>query len=78
MSNSRNTTVYIDVTNNLSRRIIEHKEGKGSLFCKKYNNINDAIAREKQLKNYSRNRKNELIFGFNDSWSDLFNEIWDW
>ena len=89
MANDRNTVLYIGMTNDLPRRITEHKEKRGSSFCRKYNvnklvyfekysDINYTIAREKQIKKYSRDRKNKLITNFNNSWKDLFNEIWDW
>ena len=62
MSNKWRTTLYIGVTNNLERRVLEHKRGEGSEFTNKYNlehliyfeegdSIEAAIAREKQLKN---------------------------
>jgi len=72
LTNSKNVTLYIGVTNNIERRIYEHKEGKADSFTKKYNvyklvyfeefqNIKDAIAREKQLKNWHRSWKLNLI-----------------
>ena len=48
------------------------------VYFEKYSDINDTIAREKQIKNYSRQRKNKLITDFNIAWRDLFNEVWDW
>jgi len=89
MTNKRNSVLYIGVTNDLARRTIEHKDGKGSAFCKKYNisklvyfekynDISIAIEREKQLKNYSRKRKDQLIDKNNFERKDFFNEIWDW
>jgi putative endonuclease len=89
LSNQRNTVLYIGMTNNLHRRTLEHKEKRGSDFTKKYNidklvyyeeygHPQDAIAREKQLKNYSRKKKNELISNFNPERKDLFNEINPW
>ena len=65
LSNKANTVLYIGVTNNLERRIYEHKNGVLEGFTKKYNvhklvyfemcgDIKDAIAREKQLKKWSR------------------------
>jgi len=70
------------VTNDLERRVIEHRNGLIDGFTKKYKchnlvyfenggNINEAIAREKQIKKYSRVKKEELIFSTNPSWSDL-------
>ncbi len=68
--------MYIGVTNNLENRIHEHRAGKGSAFAKRYraakvvyaeeyDNPGDAIAREKQLKGWRRERKNELVRRFN-------------
>ena len=72
MTNSRHTVLYTGVTNDLPRRVEEHKSGKGSAFTKKYNitklvfyesgdNTNVAIVREKQIKAGSRKKKIELI-----------------
>ncbi len=72
LSNKTRTTLYIGVTSNLRRRIAEHSEHKGSTFTQKYNvtnliyfeefpDINQAIAREKQLKNWHREWKLNLI-----------------
>ena len=75
-------TLYIGVTNNLVRRISEHKKGHGSAFTSRYHfdrlvyyeqtrDIRDAIAREKVLKGWGRKRKIELIKTMNPTWSDL-------
>lgn len=72
MTNKYRTTFYIGVTSNLSKRVIEHQLGQGSKFTKKYgvtdlvhletfSDINRAIAREKQLKNWHREWKISLI-----------------
>lgn len=72
LTNTYRTTFYIGVTSDLSKRIIEHQNGIGSVFTKKYNlkdliyfeeysNINQAIAREKQLKNWKKEWKLNLI-----------------
>ena len=85
MTNAHNTVLYRGVTNELQRRVIEHKSGKGSEFTKKYNltrliyfesgdDINVAIAREKQIKAGSRKKKIELIESINPEWKDLFEE----
>jgi putative endonuclease len=74
--------IYIGVTNNIERRIWEHRNGQGSEFAKKYratrlvyseeyDNPNDAIAREKQLKGWRRERKNELVRTINPEFRDL-------
>ena len=85
MTNAHKTTLYTGVTNELQRRVLEHRAGKGSGFTKKYNitklvyvesgdDINSAIAREKQLKAGSRRKKVELIESINPEWKDLFEE----
>ncbi len=88
LSNKRNGTIYIGVTSNLVKRIWEHKQHVVESFTKKYDvtnlvyfeqleNINEAIAREKQLKNWRRNWKVALIEKDNPSWKDLYNSILD-
>jgi len=87
MTNKYNNVLYIGVTNDLTRRIKEHKSGEIAGFTKKYNceklvyfeeynQIEEAITREKQLKNWKREWKNELITKTNPSWEDLSLE-WD-
>ncbi|UII79659.1 GIY-YIG nuclease family protein [Flagellimonas sp. CMM7] len=82
MTNKYRTTFYIGVTSDLSRRVIEHKLGEGSKFTKKYNltdlvyfktflDINQAIAREKQLKNWRHDWKLNLIKEHNPSLETL-------
>lgn len=84
MTNAHNTVLYTGVTNNLQRRVMEHKSGEGSKFTKKYNltklvyyesgdDINAAITREKQIKAGSRKKKIDLINSINPEWNDLFN-----
>jgi|SRR6266498_2664441 len=86
MTNSHNTVLYTGVTNNLARRVYEHKNGLGGLFTRKYNiqklvyyevgeNVNAVIAREKQIKGGSRKKKIELIESLNPEWKDLYEEI---
>ncbi len=86
LTNKAKTVLYIGVTNNLVRRIYEHKNKLIPGFTKKYNvelliyfehfeNINDAIKREKQLKKWNRKWKEELIIKENPEWDDLYNEI---
>jgi putative endonuclease len=83
MTNTHHTVIYTGVTNDLFRRVLEHKSGKDSKFAKKYNitklvyfesgdDINIAIAREKQIKAGSRRKKIELINTINPQWEDLF------
>ncbi len=86
MTNIRNTVLYTGVTNNLKRRVLEHKTRAGGGFTKRYNvnkliyfevgdDVNQAIFREKQIKSWNRKRKEELINGFNPEWKDLYEEI---
>ena len=86
MTNKHNTVLYTGVTNNLIRRIYEHKEKLASGFTKRYN-INklvyyevfqdayNAISREKQIKDGSRQKKINLINSLNPDWKDLYEEI---
>ena len=77
-----NTALYIGVTNNLSRRISEHKSGALEGFTKRYkvhklvyfetfDNVKYAIAREKQLKGLTRAKKNKIINEVNPDWDEL-------
>lgn len=86
MSNTHNNVLYIGVTNNILRRIAEHKAKINKGFTYKYNCdklvyyechtlITDAIAREKRLKNWKREWKNKLVDDFNENWIDLSKEI---
>ncbi len=88
MTNARNTVLYTGVTNDLYRRVMEHKAGKGGNFTSKYkvsklvyyesgDNVQMAILREKQIKAGSRQKKIDLINGFNPEWKDLINEYFD-
>jgi putative endonuclease len=83
LTNINNTVLYIGVTNDLERRCFEHKKKKIKGFTKKYNVdklvyfekfdfVDMAIAREKQIKGYSRLKKNELIDKFNEGWKELY------
>jgi putative endonuclease len=80
--------LYTGVTNDLQRRIIEHKSGKGGGFSSKYrldtlvyfesgSDVNNAIAREKQIKGGSRQKKIELINSMNPNWDDLFEKFFE-
>ena len=82
LTNKKNGTLYIGMTNDLERRIFEHKHKLVEGFTKKYNldklvyfeqfqYVNDAIKREKQLKNWNRQWKTDLIEKDNSNWSDL-------
>jgi putative endonuclease len=82
MTNKYNTTLYTGVTNNLIRRVHEHKTGVGSKFTQRYNitklvffestdEIETAIMREKQIKAGSRQKKIDLVNSINPEWKDL-------
>ncbi|UYH55352.1 GIY-YIG nuclease family protein [Qipengyuania sp. SS22] len=86
MSNRRDGVLYIGVTADLFRRIVQHREGHGSAFCRRYgltrlvyaeehDSIEDAIAREKAMKAWKRAWKIELIEGVNPEWDDLFGVV---
>ena len=86
MTNHYNNVLYIGVTNDLVRRIAEHKANinKGFTYkynCDKlvyyeeYNLMTEAIVREKQLKNWKREWKNKLVNDFNPEWKDLSFDI---
>jgi len=83
MTNWKNTVLYTGVTNDLIRRVYEHKEKLVEGFTKRYNltklvyyeiaeTAEAAILREKQLKAGSRQKKVELIEVLNKTWSDLY------
>jgi putative endonuclease len=86
MTNKHNTVLYTGVTNDLQRRVLEHKSGRGSKFTSKYkiiklvyfemgDNVDAAIAREKQIKAGSRQKKIDLINSMNPEWKDLYDEF---
>lgn len=82
ITNVRNTVLYIGVTGNLYERLVQHREGHLGGFTQKYkliklvyleefDNPYDAISREKQLKNWRRQWKRNLIENLNPEWDDL-------
>ena len=86
LANKTRTVLYIGVTSELKSRLIQHKNGEGSIFTRKYNiydlmyfeefsDINQAIAREKQLKNWRKDWKLNLIKTENPEMRDLFSEL---
>ena len=86
LTNKSNNVLYIGVTNDLIRRIFEHKNKLVEGFTKKYNlrklvyyeatnDIEGAINREKQLKNWHRDWKINLIDQFNPDWKDLSDDF---
>ena len=86
LTNWNNKVIYIGVTNNLIRRIYEHKNKLLDGFTKKYNlnklvyyeeffDIRLAINREKELKKWRREKKNKLVENMNIEWKDLSKEF---
>ena len=82
LTNKTDSVMYVGVTNDLHRRLCEHKNREIEGFTQKYNvhklvhfeeysNVNDAIAREKQLKHWKRTKKNHLVETTNPNWNDL-------
>ena len=83
LASGRNGTLYIGVTSNLARRIYEHKHHLVDGFTKthdvthlvwfeQYDNISDAILREKRMKKWNRQWKLRVIEGLNPNWDDFF------
>jgi putative endonuclease len=86
MTNQRKTVLYTGVTNDLVRRVWQHRHGQGGRFTAKYQcselvlyevftDSYNAIAREKQIKAGSRRSKVELIERVNPGWRDLCDEL---
>ncbi len=82
MTNKRKTVLYVGVTNNLVRRVAEHKSGSVDGFTKRYNvdmlvyaekydDVETAIRREKQIKSWSRAGKEKLIETANMDWTEI-------
>lgn len=82
MTNKNRKILYTGITNNIERRVSEHKVKEGNSFTSKtnctimvyleeFNNVHEAIAREKQIKNWKRVWKEELINKENPKWNDL-------
>lgn len=89
LASQRNRTLYIGVTNDLIKRVWQHKNKVADGFTKKYavdklvyyettENIESAILREKQLKNWHRQWKINLIQSKNPEWRDLYQQIIEW
>jgi putative endonuclease len=87
MTNKNNTTLYTGVTNNLLRRVEEHKKHTNSGFTSHYklhklvyfevtSDIQAAILREKQIKGGSRQKKIDLINSLNPDWKDLSEDLY--
>ena len=88
VTNRRKTTLYAGMTNDLHRRMYEHKNGLTKGFSKRYNltnlmyyeettSVEATIAREKEIKGWVRRKKVALIEGFNPRWEDLSREWFD-
>jgi putative endonuclease len=86
MTNKYNTVLYTGVTNDIQRRVNEHKQKLVKGFTKKYNiyklvyfetfeDIRYAIEREKQIKAGSRQKKIDLVNSLNKEWKDLYDEL---
>ena len=87
LANSSNVTIYTGVTNNLIKRVYEHKtKADAESFTAKYNvhklvyyemtnDVRSAIEREKQIKSWNRKRKNLLVEKMNPTWIDLYPEL---
>ena len=86
MTNKRNNVLYTGVTNDLVKRVYEHKKKFVDGFTKKYNiaklvyydatrDVEEAILREKKIKAGSRLKKIELVESMNKEWKDLYDEI---
>jgi putative endonuclease len=86
LASKRNGTLYIGVTNNLTKRVYEHKNNLVSGFTKKYgvhilvyyevfSDVDQAILREKRMKKWKRQWKIELIGKNNPYWKDLYEEL---
>jgi len=86
LASRRKGTVYVGVTNDLAKRVWQHKQGLVEGFTKRYGvrtlvwyeqteSIEAAIVREKQIKNWNRDWKIELIEASNPEWKDLYEQI---
>jgi len=87
MTNKYKDVLYIGVTSNLPQRVFQHEKGYFGGFTRKYNchyliyyeqfdDIETAIAREKQIKKWRREKKNKLISSFNPDWKFLNKDVW--
>ncbi|WP_422362440.1 GIY-YIG nuclease family protein [Reichenbachiella sp.] len=90
LTNKNRTTLYTGVTSDLYSRMIDHKKRKHPnsfssrynthmlVFFESFHSIEEAIAREKEIKAGSRRKKEELINSVNEEWKDLFSEVAQW
>jgi putative endonuclease len=88
LANKRNGTLYVGITDNVAKRIVRHKERRGSEFVQKYNleklvyyekvyGYREARSRERKLKWWKRKWKLALIEQMNPEWKDMSKEILD-
>jgi len=86
LTNKNNRVLYTGITNNLERRVYQHKNKLVKGFTEKYNvnrlvyfdytrDVNAAIAREKQIKGWTRKKKNKLVEDMNPNWEDLYEKL---
>ena len=87
LSNATNHVLYTGVTNDLIRRVSQHKQHIDPssftaryrvdrlVYFEEYSDVKDAITREKQIKGWNRKRKNDIISDHNPEWVDLFDRI---
>ena len=86
LSNKKSTVIYTGMTNDLVRRVYQHKQGQSESFTQRYRvnrlmyfesfaDVRDALEREKQLKAGSRQKKLDLINSTNPEWRDLYGEL---
>ena len=85
LTNVKRNVMYVGVTNDLGKRVMEHRDGKGGAFTRQYRvstlvyaeeyqQIEEAIAREKQIKGWRRSKKDALVEASNRTWADLLDE----
>ena len=85
-TNVRRNVMYVGVTNNLENRVAQHRAGTGSDFTSRYRvdtlvyvedykYVEDAIAREKQIKSWRRSKKDALVEAANPTWADLLETL---
>jgi putative endonuclease len=82
LTNVKRNVMYVGVTNNLENRVAQHRAGEGGAFTRRYRvntlvyaeeyqYIEDAIAREKEIKSWRRSKKDALVTSLNPAWADL-------
>ncbi|WP_421996233.1 GIY-YIG nuclease family protein [Reyranella sp.] len=82
LTNIKRNVMYVGVTNDVEKRLADHRDGRGSAFTRKYRlatlvhveefqHVEDAIAREKQIKGWRRSKKDALVEASNPTWMDI-------